>query len=249
MSEAVGVARRASSRGVARRRPAQLRVRHLRRAGDGAGVRRRRVGVAGHAAAGAHGRGWRRCSPAPCRWGSARFSARAPRSDWYERERQREESEVGKIPHLEREELRDIYRKKGLEGEMLERVLDAFTGEREALGRHHDGRGAGAVSPSRSRRGRRGSWSARRMSWRRRCRCSLLLLRRRARRCWRRWRSRRWRCSRVGFVKARLTQRPELRAGIETMMTGLVGTAICWGIGRAVAHVVGGGAGGVGGMP
>ena len=53
----------------------------------------------------------------------------------------------------------------------------------------------------------------------------------------------------VGFVKARLTQRPELRAGIETMMAGLVGTAICWGIGRVVAHVVGGGAGGVGGMP
>ena len=48
------------------------------------------------------------------------------------------------------------------------------------------------------------------------------------------------------FVKARLTQRPELRAGIETMMAGLIGTAVCWGIGRAVAHVVGGGAGGSG---
>jgi vacuolar iron transporter family protein len=44
----------------------------------------------------------------------------------------------------------------------------------------------------------------------------------------------------VGVVKARLTQRPELRAGIETMMTGLVGTGICWGIGRVVAHLVGG---------
>ncbi len=43
----------------------------------------------------------------------------------------------------------------------------------------------------------------------------------------------------VGVAKARLTQRPELRAGIETMMTGLIGTAVCWGIGRAVAHVAG----------
>src|SRR3954463_10309536 len=47
--------------------------------------------------------------------------------DWYERERRREEAEVEKIPHLEREELRDIYRKKGLDGETLERVITAFT--------------------------------------------------------------------------------------------------------------------------
>src|SRR5262249_37328227 len=47
--------------------------------------------------------------------------------DWYERERKREELEVEKIPHLEREELRDIYRKKGLDGETLERVVSAFT--------------------------------------------------------------------------------------------------------------------------
>ena len=43
----------------------------------------------------------------------------------------------------------------------------------------------------------------------------------------------------VGVAKARLTQRPELRAGLETMMAGLVGTAVCWGIGRAVAHFAG----------
>src|SRR6476469_1060113 len=47
--------------------------------------------------------------------------------DWYERERKREEQEIEKIPHLEKEELRDIYRKKGLEGETLERVVDVFT--------------------------------------------------------------------------------------------------------------------------
>ena len=47
--------------------------------------------------------------------------------DWYERERRREELEVEKIPHLEREELRDIYRKKGLDGETLERVVTAFS--------------------------------------------------------------------------------------------------------------------------
>ena len=40
------------------------------------------------------------------------------------------------------------------------------------------------------------------------------------------------RCT-VGVAKARLTQRPELRAGMETMATGLVGTGICWGSGAA----------------
>jgi vacuolar iron transporter family protein len=59
--------------------------------------------------------------------GLGAFLGTRAEKDWYERERKREEAEVAKIPHLEREELRDIYKKKGLEGETLERVLDAFT--------------------------------------------------------------------------------------------------------------------------
>ena len=48
--------------------------------------------------------------------GLGAFLGTRAEKDWYERERKREEMEVAKIPHLEREELRDIYRKKGLEG-------------------------------------------------------------------------------------------------------------------------------------
>jgi VIT1/CCC1 family predicted Fe2+/Mn2+ transporter len=161
--------------------------------------------------------------------------------DWYERERRREELEVEKIPHLEKEELRDIYRKKGLEGETLERVVDAFTANEkrwvdimmtEELGLQpvdSSPWSAGVVVS--------GSYvlaaaiplapylvlvgaPALMVS----TAVTAVAL------------------GGVGVAKARLTQRPQLRAGIETMLTGLVGTSICWGIGRAVAHFFGGNA-------
>ncbi len=160
--------------------------------------------------------------------------------DWYDRERRREELEVAKIPHLEREELRAIYRDKGLTGQTLEDVVEAFTANEkrwvdimmsEELG----------LSPVES-----SPWSAGLVVG-----CSyvlaaavplfpyLFLLG--------------WHALvvsvavtsialvAVGVGKARLTQRPQARAGFETMLTGLVGTAVCWAIGRGVAHLFGGG--------
>src|SRR5260370_1134832 len=59
--------------------------------------------------------------------GLGAFLGTRAEKDWYERERQREELEVSKVPHLEREELRDIYRKKGLTGETLEAVVEALS--------------------------------------------------------------------------------------------------------------------------
>jgi VIT1/CCC1 family predicted Fe2+/Mn2+ transporter len=159
--------------------------------------------------------------------------------DWYERERRREELEVAKIPHLEKEELREIYRKKGLDGETLERVVDAFTANEkrwvdimmtEELG----------LTPVDS-----SPWSAGLvvgLSYVIAAAVPLLpyaflvgsaaLLASGA--------ITGAALAAVGVAKARLTQRPALRAGIETMLTGLVGSAACWGIGRAVAHVFGG---------
>ncbi|HEX6835903.1 MAG TPA: VIT1/CCC1 transporter family protein [Polyangia bacterium] len=159
--------------------------------------------------------------------------------DWYERERQREEMEVAKIPHLEKEELRDIYRKKGLDGETLERVVDAFTANEtrwvdimmtEELGLQPvegSALAAGGIVgisyviaaavplvPYLFLVGVRALLASMAIT-------AVALYG-------------------VGVAKARLTQRPELRAGIETMMTGLVGTAICWGIGRLVAMIAGG---------
>jgi VIT1/CCC1 family predicted Fe2+/Mn2+ transporter len=168
----------------------------------------------------------------------ARAEERAEK-DWYERERKREESEVEKIPHLEREELRDIYRKKGLDGETLERVVSAFTANEkrwvdimmtEELGLspiESSPLSAGVVVgfsyviaaaipllPYLFFGGARALIASMAIT------AAALYL--------------------VGVAKARLTQRPELRAGIETMLTGLIGTGICWGIGRAVAHFAGG---------
>jgi VIT1/CCC1 family predicted Fe2+/Mn2+ transporter len=158
--------------------------------------------------------------------------------DWYERERRREEMEVAKIPHLEKEELRDIYRKKGLDGETLERVVEAFTASEkrwvdimmaEELGLQPvegSAWSAGAIVgvsyvlaaavpllPYLFFVGPRALLASMAIT-------AVALYG-------------------VGVGKARLTQRPELRAGIETMAAGLVGTAICWGIGRLVAHVAG----------
>jgi vacuolar iron transporter family protein len=158
--------------------------------------------------------------------------------DWYERERKREELEVAKIPHLERDELRDIYRKKGLEGETLERVVDAFTANEkrwvdimmtEELG----------LSPVES-----SPWSAGLVvgfSYVLAAAVPLLpyLFLRDGQALIASMMVTAVALYAVGVAKARLTQRPELRAGIETMLTGLVGTAICWGIGRVVAHVAG----------
>src|SRR4051812_8002730 len=156
--------------------------------------------------------------------------------DWYERERRREEAEVEKIPHLEKEELRDIYRKKGLEGETLERVVEVFTANEkrwvdimmsEELG----------LQPVES-----SPWSAGLIvgvSYIVAAAIPLLpyLFYVGTRALLGSMAVTAVALYGVGVAKARITQRPELRSGIETMMTGLIGTAVCWGVGRAVAHV------------
>jgi len=159
--------------------------------------------------------------------------------DWYERERQREELEVAKIPHLEKEELREIYRKKGLDGETLERVVDAFTANEKrwvdimmseelglqpvdssplsaglVVGLSYVLAAAVPLVPYLFLVGVSALLASAAITG-----AAL---------------------AGVGVAKARLTQRPALRAGVETLLTGLVGSAICWAIGRAIAHLFGG---------
>ena len=121
------IASRAPRRGVARRRAAQLRLRHLRRAGDGARLRRRRLGVAGGAQAGADG-GPRRDVRRRGVDGARRVPRDARRARLV-RARAAARGERGRrrFRTSRSEELRDIYRKKGLDGETLERVVDVFT--------------------------------------------------------------------------------------------------------------------------
>ncbi len=45
--------------------------------------------------------------------------------------RRQEEKEVDVIPHIERQEIMDIFSKKGFEGELLEKVTDVITADRK----------------------------------------------------------------------------------------------------------------------
>ena len=74
------------------------------------------------------------------------LGARSQKEYWHE-ERRRETWEMEHLPHAEEEEIRRIYRRKGLEGETLERVVEAVTADekrwldemmREELGIHEE---------------------------------------------------------------------------------------------------------------
>lgn len=59
------------------------------------------------------------------------FLAARSERDNYEKNKQIEYWEVDNIPEKEREEVREIYRAKGLEGELLEQVVDVLTADRD----------------------------------------------------------------------------------------------------------------------
>lgn len=52
-------------------------------------------------------------------------------SDIYESEREREYRHIAAVPDLERQEIYEIYRKKGIEDELLNRIVDTITANRE----------------------------------------------------------------------------------------------------------------------
>jgi VIT1/CCC1 family predicted Fe2+/Mn2+ transporter len=170
--------------------------------------------------------------------GLGAFLGTRAEKDWYERERRREELEVSKVPHLEREELRDIYRKKGLTGETLEAVVEALSANEQrwvdvmmseelglqpvegspllagvVVGFSYIVAAAVPLAPYLFLFGLRALGVSVVLT------AGALLG--------------------VGIGKARLTQRPQLRSGIETMLAGLVGTAACYGIGQLGAHFLG----------
>lgn len=55
-------------------------------------------------------------------------SKRADQS-YYEAEKEREQRHIEEIPDLEREEIREIYRKKGFDGELLDQIVNTITNQ------------------------------------------------------------------------------------------------------------------------
>jgi VIT1/CCC1 family predicted Fe2+/Mn2+ transporter len=166
----------------------------------------------------------------------ALLGSRAER-DLYRRERAREEREVREVPHLEREELRQIYRQKGFEGEGLERVVDVLTANFDRWIDTMMAEELNLAPPSESplKAGLVIGLSYLAAAAIPLFPYVLLPLR---------WAllgslvSTGIALFAVGVAKARFTQRRPLRAGFETVAAGLLGTALCFGIGQATAALI-----------
>lgn len=62
--------------------------------------------------------------------GAVGYTSTLSERDYYEAEREREESEIDSTPDAERNEIRDIYAAKGFEGELLDHVVDTIVSDR-----------------------------------------------------------------------------------------------------------------------
>src|SRR5258708_7069481 len=63
--------------------------------------------------------------------GAVGFTSATSERDYYDAEQAREKSEIDAMPEVERQEIRDIYADKGFEGELLDRVVDTITRNRD----------------------------------------------------------------------------------------------------------------------
>ncbi len=59
--------------------------------------------------------------------GAVAYTSHLAEVDFYESERDREYRHINQVPKLEREEIRQIYKEKGFEGELLERIVHTIT--------------------------------------------------------------------------------------------------------------------------
>lgn len=63
--------------------------------------------------------------------GAVAYTSTLADSDFYESERVREHRHVHLVPALERQEIRDIYQRKGFDGELLEQIVDTITANKD----------------------------------------------------------------------------------------------------------------------
>ena len=59
--------------------------------------------------------------------GAVAYTSTLADADFYEAERAREFRHISDVPHLEKNEVREIYAKKGFEGELLDRIVATIT--------------------------------------------------------------------------------------------------------------------------
>jgi vacuolar iron transporter family protein len=64
--------------------------------------------------------------------GAVGYTSSLSQRDYYQAERAREAAEVDAMPEAERQEIRQIYSTKGFAGELLDRVVDTITANRES---------------------------------------------------------------------------------------------------------------------
>jgi hypothetical protein len=64
--------------------------------------------------------------------GAVGYTSAVADRDYYEAERAREAAEIDTVPEEERREIREIYASKGFSGELLDRVVDTITANRDS---------------------------------------------------------------------------------------------------------------------
>src|SRR2546428_4213567 len=64
--------------------------------------------------------------------GAVGYTSSVSQRDYYRAERAREAAEIDTMPEAERQEIREIYATKGFGGDLLERVVDTITANRDS---------------------------------------------------------------------------------------------------------------------
>jgi predicted membrane protein (TIGR00267 family) len=63
--------------------------------------------------------------------GAVAYTSTIADADYYDSEKEREIRHIEQVPRLERDEIRKIYANKGFKGDLLERIVDTITADRE----------------------------------------------------------------------------------------------------------------------
>jgi vacuolar iron transporter family protein len=63
--------------------------------------------------------------------GAVAYTSTLADADFYESEREREYRHILEVPNLEKQEIREIYTQKGFDGDLLERIVETITANKD----------------------------------------------------------------------------------------------------------------------